>query len=117
MPRPKRMNGEGSVRKRPDGRYEARVLLQNGRRISVYGKTAREVTREIRAIKVKNDAGAAIVCLLSTQWQLRSGYAPPRESDSAGPTWTSTSVDSPSRRLFNAYVQTPKHLAASVASG
>ena len=37
MPRPKRMNGEGSVRKRPDGRYEARALLQDGRRISVYG--------------------------------------------------------------------------------
>src|SRR5919205_1396437 len=61
MPRPKRMNGEGSVRKRPDGRYEARVLLQDGRRISVSGKTAREVTREIRAIKVRHDAGQPIV--------------------------------------------------------
>jgi len=55
------MNGEGSVRRRPDGRYEARLLLGDGQRISVYGKTAREVTREIRAIKVKHDAGAPIV--------------------------------------------------------
>src|SRR5579859_1536840 len=61
MPRPKRMNGDGSVRKRPDGRYEARVLLHDGRRISVYGKTAREVTREIRDIKSKDDAGQPIV--------------------------------------------------------
>src|ERR671938_676813 len=61
MPRPKRMNGEGTVRKRPDGRYEARVLLQDGRRISVYGKTAREVTREIRAIKVRHDSGQPLV--------------------------------------------------------
>src|SRR6266540_6420623 len=59
--RTKRMNGEGSVRRRPDGRYEARLLLRDGQRISVYGKTAREVTREIRAIKVKHDAGAPIV--------------------------------------------------------
>jgi integrase len=56
------MNGEGSLRRRPDGRYEARVLLRDGQRISVYGKTAREVTREIRAIKVKHDSGAPIVC-------------------------------------------------------
>jgi integrase len=55
------MNGDGSVRRRPDGRYEARVLLRDGQRISVYGETAREVTREIRAIKVKHDAGAPIV--------------------------------------------------------
>src|SRR6266536_3378367 len=55
------MNGEGSVRRRPDGRYEARLLLSDGQRISVYGKTARVVTREIRAIKVKHDAGAPIV--------------------------------------------------------
>jgi len=55
------MNGDGSVRKRPDGRYEARVLLHDGRRISVYGKTAREVTREIRDIKSKDDAGQPIV--------------------------------------------------------
>src|SRR5712691_5731509 len=59
--RTKRMNGDGSVRRRPDGRYEARVLLRDGQRISVYGKTAREVTREIRTIKVKHDVGAPIV--------------------------------------------------------
>jgi hypothetical protein len=59
--RPKRMNGESSVRTRPDGRYEARVLLRDGRRIMVYGKTAGERTREIRAIKMKHDSGAPIV--------------------------------------------------------
>jgi integrase len=61
MTRRKRMNGEGSIRKRPDGRFEARVLLSDGRRISIYGKTAREVSREIRAIKVKQDSGESII--------------------------------------------------------
>ena len=44
----RRMKGEGSLRKRPDGRWEIRVMLgrdENGKRkgISFYGKTKKEV--------------------------------------------------------------------------
>jgi hypothetical protein len=38
-------NGEGTIRKRRDGRWEARVVLPNGRRKSLYGKTRQEVAR------------------------------------------------------------------------
>ncbi len=39
----KRGNHEGSIRKRPDGRWEARVMFDDGERKSIYGKTRQEV--------------------------------------------------------------------------
>jgi integrase len=39
----KRGNHEGSIRKRADGRWEARVLFDDGERKSFYGKTRQEV--------------------------------------------------------------------------
>jgi hypothetical protein len=39
----KRGNHEGSIRKRPDGRWEARVMFDDGERKSFYGKTRQEV--------------------------------------------------------------------------
>ena len=39
----KRINGEGSYRQRPDGLWEVRVTLPNGKRKSFYGKTQGEV--------------------------------------------------------------------------
>ena len=53
----RRGNGEGSVRLRPDGRWESRLRLpgsQGGERISVYGATRQEVTDE--AARVLRDA-------------------------------------------------------------
>jgi integrase len=38
----RRLNGEGSIIKRKDGRIEARVSLPGGKRISCYGKTQKE---------------------------------------------------------------------------
>ncbi len=38
-------NGEGSIRKRSDGRWEARIFLADGKRQSLYGKTRAEVVR------------------------------------------------------------------------
>ena len=55
------IKGEGTVRRRPDGRYEARVWLNDGRRISLYGATQREVTRQIRELKAQDEAGKPIV--------------------------------------------------------
>jgi integrase len=41
----KRGNREGSIRKRSDGRWEARILFPNGERASFYDKTCQEVTQ------------------------------------------------------------------------
>jgi len=40
--------GEGTVRQRPSGRWEARYVSADGGRRSVYGKTKREVTNRLR---------------------------------------------------------------------
>lgn len=45
---PRRSHGEGSIRKRPDGRWEARVTTPRGRQ-SIYGKTRAEVARQLAA--------------------------------------------------------------------
>src|SRR5919199_2234155 len=62
MPRRQRgIKGEGTVRKRPDGRYEGRLWLRDGTRVSIYGTNQREVTREIRQLKAQDEAGKTIV--------------------------------------------------------
>ena len=43
----KRGNSEGSKSKRPDGRYEARVTLPDGKRKSFYGKTRQEANQKL----------------------------------------------------------------------
>src|ERR671934_58442 len=62
MPRRQRgIKGEGTVRKRSDGRYEGRLWLRDGTRVSVYGTNEREVAREIRHLKAHDEAGKATV--------------------------------------------------------
>ena len=65
----KRMNGEGLIRKRPDGRYELRIMdgyQKNGKQkiVSFYGKTKEEVRKKKQAYdathKIKVDAGIDI---------------------------------------------------------
>lgn len=54
-------NGEGSVRKRPDGSYEIRVTAQDAlgrkKRLSLYGKTRKEVIAKRDALKVEEAGG------------------------------------------------------------
>jgi len=38
-------SGEGNIRRRVDGRWEARVVLADGKRVSFYGQTRAEVVR------------------------------------------------------------------------
>ena len=48
----RRRHGEGSIRQRPDGRWEARKTLetdQERRRVSAYGDTPREAMRKLKA--------------------------------------------------------------------
>lgn len=43
----KRGNSEGTIRKRSDGRWEARAVLANGKRKSFYGETRQEAARQL----------------------------------------------------------------------
>lgn len=53
----RRGNSEGTIRKRSDGRWEARYLGTDGNRRSVYGKTRQEVVRLLAAAVRDRDAG------------------------------------------------------------
>ena len=50
-------NGMGSIRKRPDGRYEARYTGSDGKQHSVYGKNPKAVGEALRAATHSVDAG------------------------------------------------------------
>jgi len=43
----KRGNNEGSISKRSDGRWMARVTLPSGERRALYGKTRQEASRKL----------------------------------------------------------------------
>ena len=55
----KRANGEGNIRKRPDGTWEARYTF-DGKRHSVYGKTQAEVRKKLTEAQAQIDGGAYI---------------------------------------------------------
>jgi integrase len=54
-------NGEGSIRQRPDGLWEARATLPDGHRRSIYGKTRAEVASKLTAILRDRDQGVPIL--------------------------------------------------------
>jgi integrase len=54
----RRANGEGQIRRRPDGRWEARYRAQDGRRFSLFGKTKGEVAQRLRDAAIARDRGA-----------------------------------------------------------
>lgn len=56
----RRASGEGNVRQRADGRWEARVRLGDGRRKSLYGETQREVLEQLRALERGQDRGVPV---------------------------------------------------------
>jgi integrase len=53
----RRNAGEGNVRQRPNGTWEARYRASDGRRRSVYGRTKREASDRLRAALRAADAG------------------------------------------------------------
>lgn len=53
-------NGMGSIRQRPDGRWEARYTAPDGRQHSVFGKTQREASAKLKAALQQVDAGSWI---------------------------------------------------------
>lgn len=74
----KNANGEGNIRQRPDGMWEARVSLPDGKRKSVYGKTRKEVHEKLtevtglrnRGVPVQTDERLTVGAFL-IDWQTR----------------------------------------------
>ena len=67
----KRANGEGSIRKREDGKgWEARYYDEKGKRHSLYGKTQGEVRKKLVAtfIEKKADSETEECDLTIAQW-------------------------------------------------
>lgn len=56
----RRGNGEGSIRLRTDGRWEARISLPDGRRQSVFGRTREEVNKKLTAMSADRDRGLPV---------------------------------------------------------
>jgi integrase len=58
--RGRRHNGEGVLRPRADGRWEAILSLQGGKRMSIYGKTEDDVRRKLTAAIHDRDRGLPV---------------------------------------------------------
>jgi integrase len=63
-------NKMGSIRKRPDGRWEGRYTGADGRQHSVYGKTQKAAAEALRAATHSVDAGSWLQpsCMTMNQW-------------------------------------------------
>jgi integrase len=57
----RRGNNEGTIVKRADGRWEARVTLNEGKRKCLYGKTRQEVARRLTEVLRDRDRGLPVV--------------------------------------------------------
>ena len=57
----KRGNGEGEIRLRPDGRWEARLRLGDGKRKSIFGKTRKDVQVKLDELKHNVNHGVPVL--------------------------------------------------------
>ncbi len=57
----KRGNNEGSIVKRSDGRWMARVTLDDGKRKNIYAKTRQEAARLLTEVMRDRNTGLPIV--------------------------------------------------------
>lgn len=57
----KRANNEGNIKRRADGRWEARITLGDGVRKSFYGKTRQEVSRLLTEALRYRDTGVGVL--------------------------------------------------------
>ena len=70
----RRGHGEGSVRRRPDGRWEGRLRLPDGGRASAYGATRAEAVRELDRLRRRValgrplQTGALDACTFLGEW-------------------------------------------------
>src|SRR5260221_3471034 len=60
MTRGRRGNGEGSISKRPNGTYEAKITTEGGKRKSIYGKTRKEVQEKLKIALREQQQGSLV---------------------------------------------------------
>ncbi len=70
----RRGHGDGTIRHRPDGLWEARLSLPNGKRKSVYGKTRRDVQDKLKAAQRDLDAGLDVGAAKQTVGVFLTGW-------------------------------------------
>lgn len=57
----KRANNEGNIKRRADGRWEARITLEDGTRRSLYAKTRQDVSRLLTEALRNRDMGIGVL--------------------------------------------------------
>src|SRR5260221_2129398 len=70
----KRGNSEGSIVKRPDGRWEARITLPEGKRKSFYAKTRQEAARRLAEALRDRDRGLPVLSERQTVAQFLAAW-------------------------------------------
>lgn len=84
----KRGNSEGSITKRADGRYEARISLDDGKRKSYYAKTRQEAARLLTQAMRDREAGLPIVGERQTIQQYLASWLETTRPTLRPRTWT-----------------------------
>jgi len=60
MAKGRRGNGEGTITKRSNGTYEARITIEGGKRKSIYGKTRKEVQEKLKVALREQQQGTLV---------------------------------------------------------
>ena len=83
----RRANGEGSITKRKDGRFMARVTLSDGRRKCFYGQTRAEVAEKLTlGLKTRQD-GLPMPSELVTMGAFMEGWLEAHRAQVRPRTW------------------------------
>ena len=60
MAKGRRGNGEGTIAKRPNGTYEAKITLEDGKRKTFYGKTRKDVQEKLKVALREQQQGTLV---------------------------------------------------------
>jgi integrase len=85
--RSRRGNGEGSITKLGDGRWQARVTLDDGRRKAFYGKTRAETAAKLHAALRDRERGLPVVAEKQTLGQFLALWLDMVKDDLKPRTW------------------------------
>lgn len=83
----RRGHNEGSIRRRADGRWEARVSLGDGKRTSHFGKTRQEVAAKLAAAQRDRDLGVPAAPGRQTVAEYLDGWMEVAEATVEPTTW------------------------------
>ena len=114
----RRGHGEGSIKQRADGLWEARVSLPGGKRKSLYAKTRKEAQDKLRAALRDADAGLSLGTSQQTVRQFLSGWLEDVVKPSKAPKTVATYADivrlhlAPGIGHHQLSRLTPQHVAA-----